>query len=154
MFTVEKEIKFCFGHRLMGYPGKCSQAHGHNGRAIIVIEQESLDDLGMVMDFKELKRKVVDWIDDELDHSMILQQGDPLTASLRSLGMTVYEIDDPPTTENIAKLIYDKCREMVLPVAEVRFWETDASLAAYRPSAVDDASSDAARGEFASVEAN
>lgn len=135
MFTVEKEIKFCFGHRLMGYPGKCSQAHGHNGRAIIVIEQESLDELGMVMDFKELKRKVVDWIDESLDHSMILQTGDPLIDSLTTLGMVVYETADPPTTENIAKLIYDKCREMGIPASEVRFWETDASLAAYRADA-------------------
>ena len=100
-----------------------------------MIEQESLDDLGMVMDFKELKRKVVDWIDESLDHSMILQSGDPLIDSLRDLGMVVYEVADPPTTENIAKLIYEKCREMGIPASEVRFWETDASLAAYRAGA-------------------
>lgn len=131
MYRVEKEIKFCFGHRLLHYQGKCHQLHGHNGRAVIVIEGEELDDLGMVVDFKELKAQVIKWVDDTLDHTMLLQAGDPLIASLESLGLVCYVMDEPPTTENIAKLIYRRVQSLGLNVVEVKFWETDASMAAY-----------------------
>lgn len=131
MYRVEKEIKFCFGHRLMAYQGKCSQLHGHNGRAVIVIESQELDELGMVFDFKELKAKVLRWVDEQLDHCMILQEGDPIIELIRPLGSRCFVMDEPPTTENIAKLIYRHVLSMGMNVVEVRFWETDSSMASY-----------------------
>ena len=132
MFRVEKEIAFCFGHRLMKYSGKCSQLHGHNGRAVVVIESNTLDSLGMVFDFKELKSNVLRWVDEQLDHCMILQEGDPLIEVIRPLGSRCFVMEEPPTTENIAKLIFQRVKSMGLNVVEVRFWETDTSMAAYR----------------------
>ena len=38
MFRVTRQIDFCYGHRLLNYEGKCRYLHGHNGRAVIVIE--------------------------------------------------------------------------------------------------------------------
>ena len=35
MFSVSRQIDFCYGHRLMGYSGKCRHLHGHNGRAVM-----------------------------------------------------------------------------------------------------------------------
>ena len=54
MFRVSKEIDFCYGHRLLRYEGKCRHLHGHNGRAVIVLEGESLDERGMLVDFADI----------------------------------------------------------------------------------------------------
>ena len=58
MFNVSREIDFCYGHRLLNYPGKCRHLHGHNGRVVITFEASGLDDRGMVLDFSEIKRMV------------------------------------------------------------------------------------------------
>ena len=51
MYGVTREIPFCYGHRLLDYAWKCKYLHGHNGTAVISLEGESLDQLGMVVDF-------------------------------------------------------------------------------------------------------
>src|SRR4051794_33803225 len=72
MFQVTRELRFCYGHRLLNYDGKCKHLHGHNGRAVITLEADQLDALGMVVDFSVIKRVVAAWIDANLDHRMIL----------------------------------------------------------------------------------
>jgi len=91
MFRVTREIDFCYGHRLLNYEGKCRHLHGHNGRAVIVLEAEELDDRGMVLDFSDIKRVVSQWIDDNLDHRMILHQDDPARATLEKLGAAILD---------------------------------------------------------------
>ena len=81
MFRVSRQIDFCYGHRLLNYDGKCKHLHGHNGRAVIVIEADELDDRGMVLDFSDIKRVVSTWIDENLDHRMILNHRDPAVAA-------------------------------------------------------------------------
>ena len=132
MFRVTREIKFCYGHRLLEYQGKCRHLHGHNGRAIITIESSELDRLGMVMDFSDIKRVVSGWIDENLDHRMLLRRDDPILPTLREMGEPVHVLDVNPTAENIAKLIFDFCREQGFPVVETRLWETDSCFATYR----------------------
>src|ERR1700722_12001231 len=107
MFRVTREIDFCYGHRLLNYDGKCKHLHGHNGRAVIVIESEKLDDRGMVLDFSDIKRVVSQWIEDHLDHRMILNRRDPAREMLEKLGEPMYLIDANPTAENIARLIHE-----------------------------------------------
>lgn len=131
MFKVTREIKFCYGHRLLDYAGKCRYLHGHNGRAIITIEAPRLDHLGMVMDFSEIKRVMSAWIDDNLDHRMILHERDPILPTLRAMGEPVYVVGVNPTAENIAKIIHDFAREHGFPVSEVKLWETDSCFATY-----------------------
>lgn len=132
MFRVAREIKFCYGHRLLQYDGKCRHLHGHNGRAIIVIEAPSLDGLGMVMDFSQIKRVVNAWIDETLDHRMILHRDDPALPALRALDEPVHVVDFNPTAENIAKMIFEFVKGQSFPVVEVRLWETDSCYAVYR----------------------
>ena len=74
MFRVTKEIHFCYGHRLLNYAGKCRHLHGHNGRAVITLEADALDELGMVLDFSRLKRVVGGWIDETLEASQYGEQ--------------------------------------------------------------------------------
>ncbi|MEX2175140.1 MAG: 6-carboxytetrahydropterin synthase, partial [Pirellulaceae bacterium] len=90
MFRVSREIDFCYGHRLLNYDGKCRYLHGHNGRAIITIESAALDERGMVMDFTDIKRFVSSWIDENLDHRMLLCKDDPYVAMLKDLGEPLF----------------------------------------------------------------
>jgi 6-pyruvoyltetrahydropterin/6-carboxytetrahydropterin synthase len=133
MFRVTREIHFCYGHRLLNYDGKCRHLHGHNGRAVIVLESTQLDALGMVVDFSHIKRIVSGWINDTLDHKMILHKDDPALPFLRQQGEPVFTIDVNPTAENIAKVIYDYTASQGIPVVEVHLWETADSFATYRP---------------------
>jgi 6-pyruvoyltetrahydropterin/6-carboxytetrahydropterin synthase len=132
MFRVTQEIDFCYGHRLLNYDGKCKNLHGHNGKAIIVLESEKLDHRGMLVDFSDIKKYVAGWIDTNLDHRMILNSSDPVVDYLRQMGEPLFLIDANPTAENIAKLIFDSARSHKLPVVEVLLWETHKSYATYR----------------------
>ena len=132
MFQVTKEIRFCYGHRLLNYDGKCRYLHGHNGRAVITLAAEKLDALGMVVDFSQIKRVVGAWIDANLDHRMILHKDDPVLPTLQQQGEPVFLVDMNPTAENIARLIYDFVAGQGFPVTEVTLWETDDSYAMYR----------------------
>ena len=132
MFRVTREIHFCYGHRLLNYDGKCRHLHGHNGRAVITLEAPQLDALGMVVDFSRIKRIVSTWINDTLDHKMILHKDDPALAYLREQGEPVFVLDVNPTAENIAKLISDYAAAQGFPVVEVCLWETNDSYASYK----------------------
>ena len=131
MFQVTREIAFCYGHRLLDYAGKCRYLHGHNGRAVITLEARSLDPLGMVIDFSQIKQAIQGWIEETLDHKMLLHEKDPLLGYLRQHGEPVFSMNANPTAENIAKLIFDYAVARGFPVVEVRLWETDNCYASY-----------------------
>jgi len=133
MFSVTREISFCYGHRLLNYDGKCRYLHGHNGKAVVTFETPDLDGQGMVLDFNTIKQTVSQWIDDNLDHRMILSREDPAADALRELGEPVYLIDANPTAENIARLIADAALAAGCPVVEVQLWETSQCCGTYRP---------------------
>jgi 6-pyruvoyltetrahydropterin/6-carboxytetrahydropterin synthase len=136
MFSVTRELTFCYGHRLLQYEGKCRHLHGHNGRVVITLAAPSLDALGMVMDFSRLKHVVGGWIDEHLDHKMLLHRDDPVLPFLRQQGEPVYVLDVNPTAENIARLIFDQATARGFPVVEVQLWETDTCYATYRSGSV------------------
>ena len=128
MYRVTREIRFCYGHRLLNYDGKCRHLHGHNGRAVITLEAPQLDGLGMVVDFSRIKRVVSTWINDTLDHKMILHRDDPVLSYLQQQGEPVFVLDVNPTAENIAQVIYEFTAAESVPVVEVVLWETDDSF--------------------------
>ena len=129
---VTKTIDFCYGHRLLDYGGKCRNLHGHNGVLEVDVESNELDDLGLVMDFNEIRDVVKGWVDDNLDHKMLLCRRDPVAPVLTEMGEPLYLMDDNPSAENISKLIYLEVRKQGLKVSEVRLWETPTSYAAFR----------------------
>jgi 6-pyruvoyltetrahydropterin/6-carboxytetrahydropterin synthase len=131
-FRVSREIDFCYGHRLLNYDGKCKYLHGHNGRAIITIESAALDERGMVLDFTDIKRFVSSWIDQNLDHRMLLHKHDPYVPVLRDLGEPLFLMDENPTAENIARLIHTFAASRGFNVIETQLWETPHCYATYR----------------------
>ncbi len=131
MYRVSKEIHFCYGHRLLDYDGKCAHPHGHNGKVVIELEAPSLDKRGMVVDFTDIKEILQKWVDQELDHKMILRKDDELVKVLGSMKEPVFVMDHNPTAENLAKLIFDFAKSKKLPIRQVTFWETPSSNASY-----------------------
>jgi len=134
MYSVTRLIHFCYGHRLLNYAGKCRYLHGHNGRVEIELSSEGLDRRGMVRDFEEIKQTIQTWIDRELDHKMLLNRKDPVIPLLRKNHEPVFLMEENPTAEAIARLIFDYAASQGLPVTGVRMWETDRSVASYRAS--------------------
>lgn len=86
MWIIDKTFDFCFGHRVHAQSldpilscnsvCKCRHLHGHQGQIKVFLKSVKLDEKGMVLDFVELNwfKK---WIDDTLDHKMILDVYDP-----------------------------------------------------------------------------
>ena len=134
-FRIVKQIHFCYGHRLLNYNGKCAHPHGHNGRLEIELAGDELDELGMVLDFGEVRRVVEAFVDENIDHRMLLRKDDPLIEALRGVGEDPYIMEDNPTAENIARLIFEAARERGLPVVAIRLWETHDAYAEYRAPA-------------------
>ena len=134
MFQVSREIDFCYGHRLLNHAGKCRHLHGHTARAVITLQSATLDACGMVLDFAEIKRVIGGWIDEHLDHRMILQSSDPLVPLLQQQGEPLFVIEEHPTAENLAKLIYEFTISRGFPIVECQLWESQQSWATYRPA--------------------
>jgi 6-pyruvoyltetrahydropterin/6-carboxytetrahydropterin synthase len=124
MFQVSVEDTFSSGHALRGYKGKCENVHGHNYRVQVTLEGPQLDNIGLLVDFTELK-KVMRGVIGRLDHQFI-NDLEPFT--------TVN-----PSAENLAKYFFEEISGQLktLPpganLKDVVIWETDTAHARYRP---------------------
>jgi len=123
MFEVTIEESFSSGHALRNYRGKCENVHGHNYRCQVTIEGAELDNIGLLVDFVELK-KVVHVVLDRMDHQWLND-------------FPPFDVLNP-SAENMAKYIYDEVCEGLktrtgVRVGTIRLWETDTSSATYRP---------------------
>ena len=123
MFEITIEETFAAGHALRNYHGKCENVHGHNYRCQVMVEGAHLDDVGLLVDFVELK-KVVHGVLDRMDHQWL--NDFPPFDKLN------------PSAENMAKYVYDEVAGSLKPrpgvkVVWVKLWETDTASAVYRP---------------------
>jgi 6-pyruvoyltetrahydropterin/6-carboxytetrahydropterin synthase len=132
LHRVTRAIEFCYGHRLLDYEGKCRHLHGHNGLLEVDVDADELNEMGMVMDFGDVRDLVKRWVDLNIDHRMVLWSRDPLAAVLIDMGEPVYVLDENPTAENLARHIFLRVSERSLRLSEVRLWETPSSCATYR----------------------
>ena len=128
MHQIRIEITFDSGHRLLGYEGKCASPHGHTYRAEVFLKASSLDSLGLVFDFTELRGRVKDWIDQNWDHAFLVNSRDTeLIAGLKpSAKGRLYQFDgENPSCEVMSRQLYIKVTDLcgVAP-AKVRLWES------------------------------
>ncbi|MDD5624372.1 MAG: 6-carboxytetrahydropterin synthase QueD [Candidatus Cloacimonetes bacterium] len=96
MYKLSVYDYFSAAHRLRGYEGPCSNVHGHNWKVRVTFQTGKLDPLRMAIDFKELKVKLSEILK-ELDHTFLNE-------------LVIFK-DTNPTSENIAKYIYDSLSE-------------------------------------------
>lgn len=121
MFEVAVVLNFSAAHNLRGYRGKCEALHGHNWKVEAVLKSEKLDKAGMCEDFHVIKNKLKEILE-LFDHKY-----------LNSLS---YFKKTNPTSENIAKLIYEKMSDKMrrqggIVVSCIKIWETPTSCAIY-----------------------
>ena len=120
MYDLMVEADFSAAHQLRGYKGKCEALHGHNWRVQIVVSSDKLNEIGIVIDFHELK---------EISREVIL----PLDHSFLNDVFPFTEIN--PSSENIARWIYDSLKKKLqiknCMVSSVTVWENDSSSATY-----------------------
>lgn len=104
MIVLAKKFRFEAAHRISkGYSGKCANIHGHSWNGEIRIKCPGLDPMDMGVDYAKLKEHTK-WIDDELDHALILFSGDPFL--LLGYDGKIFEMGENPTSETLAKLIF------------------------------------------------
>lgn len=116
MYSLKVQGTFSAAHNLRGYKGKCEDLHGHNWMVEIVVKSAKLDDIGMVLDFKYLKKKL----------NAVLEQMDH-----KYLNKLVYFKKINPTSENIARYIYNKLKPQILLLDCITVWENSTSSATY-----------------------
>jgi len=118
MYSLKVEGSFSSAHNLRGYKGKCEELHGHNWRIEVIVKSEELNNIGIVVDFKELKQKL-NAVLEELDH--------------KYLNKLAYFKKVNPTSENIAKYIYKKLITKIPLLDSITVWENATSYATYEP---------------------
>ena len=135
MYQIRIEFTFDSGHRLLDYNGKCAYPHGHTYRTEVFIESQSLNDLGLVYDFTDLKDKIKTWVDGNWDHAFLVNSQDSeLIAGLGSASLVrLYEFqDENPSCEVMSRVLYEKTVELCnLVPAKVRLWESVNQYAAF-----------------------
>lgn len=117
MFELSVESHFSSAHRLLNYQGKCENLHGHNWKVEITVAGENLDKSGMLIDFKILKAQLKEVLED-LDH--------------KDLNNLEAFREVSPSSENIAKYIYEKLKESMPQLKQVAVWETEKARAVYK----------------------
>lgn len=121
MFELSIKTHFSAAHRLPMYPGCCANAHGHNWDVEVCVRGDRLDDQGMLIDFRQLRRYVADTLE-PLDHCDL--------NTLPEFATT------PPTSENIARYVFERVSEKLITTAcrahRVTVWETHGAAASYQ----------------------
>jgi 6-pyruvoyltetrahydropterin/6-carboxytetrahydropterin synthase len=116
MFSLKVQGTFSSAHNLRGYKGKCEDLHGHNWVVEIVVKSAQLDKIGMVLDFKYLKKKL----------NAVLEQMDH-----KYLNKLEFFKKVNPTSENIAKHIFKKLKPSIPLLSSIAVWENSTSSATY-----------------------
>ena len=120
MFELMIETNFASAHQLRGYKGKCERVHGHNWKVQVYVLAERLNEIDITIDFHDLK-KMTEEIVGQLDHSF-LNDIFPFT-------------EKNPSSENIAKWIYDSLRKRIdnddISLSAVTVWESETASATY-----------------------
>jgi len=121
MWRLEKAFKFEAAHSLPYHRGKCKRVHGHSWHGKVVLERNDLTEdgpeAGMVTDFGKVKEVIDQVLDQYLDHLFLNE----------STGMR------NPTSELLAKWLYDHLKVRLPYLAAIVIQETDSSTCEYRP---------------------
>jgi 6-pyruvoyltetrahydropterin/6-carboxytetrahydropterin synthase len=121
-FEVMIERNFSSAHQLRGYKGKCENLHGHNYKIEIYARGRELDNIGLLVDFGELK-EAADEVVQYLDHRNINE-------------LPPFDVELNPSAENLARYILERVSSRVgderVKIYKVRCFETPTSIATYQ----------------------
>jgi len=135
MNRIRKIFTFEAAHRLVGsYSTRCQGIHGHSYKVEVILENSSLDETGMVMDFKKLKDEFHKFIDN-FDHSLIIWKEDKALTDvelLNKLNPRWMIVSYNVTAENMAKHIFEYLVHILkFQIHSVKVHETSTGYAEY-----------------------
>lgn len=119
-YSMKIVTDFAAAHWLRNYSGVCNRLHGHNWKVEVEVVAYDLDEVGMGLDFKDIKDATKALIG-ELDHRNLndLSPFDKLN----------------PTAENISAYLYQelsaKINTVRVKVNTVTLWETERACVTY-----------------------
>jgi 6-pyruvoyltetrahydropterin/6-carboxytetrahydropterin synthase len=129
MYELKIITEFSAAHNLRNFRGKCEALHGHNWKVEVVVSGEELDGSGVVLDFAEVKAATSE-VMSEIDH--------------RYLNELPFFIEHNPSSENIARYIFERLQEKItderVRVQRVTAWESQDACATYLGSSAAPAS--------------
>ena len=136
MYSISKEFSIEYAHRLqLPYESKCRNIHGHSARIIIKVGAHALNNESMIVDFSELKDFQKN-IEDLFDHTLILNENDPLVKLLKKQ-TKMHTLKSEPTAEALANYIshllttFLDVRNIIFARTEVTFYETAKNCASF-----------------------
>jgi len=120
-FTLTTHLEFAAAHRLRGYEGNCARLHGHNWKVEISMTGTQLNEVGMLIDFKEIKRQ----------GKLILESFDHYYLN----DLPPFDVELNPTAENIAFTLFQQLGERLnderIHVSAVKVWENERNSATF-----------------------
>jgi 6-pyruvoyltetrahydropterin/6-carboxytetrahydropterin synthase len=120
MFKLIVKKEFSSAHILHGHPGNCRRMHGHNWLVEAEVQGDNTNEIGMVIDFKDIKNNLKEIISN-LDHQF-LNDLEPF-------------LNENPTAENISKYIYKELSNNIntdnIKVSKIKLWETNNAAVTY-----------------------
>jgi len=120
MYEIYTETHFSAAHHLRNYRGKCEDPHGHNWIVEVYVQCETLNEIGIGIDFKDLKDVVKEALEG-LDHKDLNE-------------LTLFS-EENPTSENIAKYLYKKLSHILnnenIRVSKIKVCETPGNGSLY-----------------------
>ena len=115
------ERNFSSAHQLRGYRGKCENLHGHNYKIEIYARGKELNNIGLLVDFVELKQAADDLVT-YLDHKNLNE-------------LEPFIVEQNPSAENVARFVLEKLAAKInderVQIYKVRCFETPTSVATY-----------------------
>jgi len=129
MFQIEILHNFETAHRLSapGSPPKCMSIHGHSWWVRVDIAGPRIDEAGILVEFGAFKRAWRGWLDNHIDHHLVLAEGDPMGDAVRAVypQSRILCLPMSPTTEALASYLYGRAVDVL---EEVRPAEVDARV--------------------------
>lgn len=123
MYELKVITSFSAAHHLKDVHSECERLHGHNWKIEVYVTAEDLNEAGVVIDFRTLK-KHVNAIAQTLDHKF-LNKLDPFR-------------NQNPSSENIARYVAEQLALLLegpeMKVSRVTAWESETACATYYPS--------------------
>ena len=118
MYRIYKSIDIDFAHHVRGHKGACINLHGHTWKFEVAIEATELDEQGFVLDFGELKSKVLNPCHVLLDHSLAIGSStyDDIGSNLEPIGVSLLGSRAEPDPDHA-----NKCPRIILNGAEARY---------------------------------
>lgn len=125
MFVLKIATDFASAHSLRDYPGDCARLHGHNWQVEVLVKSQVLNELGIAIDFREMKKQTKAVVK-KLDHQYLneIPPFDKLN----------------PTAENLAKYLFEEIKRLInnenARVCEVIIWETPRASVSYSEATI------------------